>query len=378
MPTFPLTKDSDTFDLDTAGTVSKGGAAVGTWSTNPTNQIVITKPDGTSIAIDVGWRFNLDNHLTVQAGGGGVFDFCKAANQRPFFKTENAVLHVFPDQNQAFAFQLRGEWDLDAHHDLAFTINGVTSVINGFIQDPRGRFMYHFFDQRDFTRESVLGFVGAWESVTVDGVPSLKFTYKRADRTTDVFELPAAITMNRSINQFMYEYDKNGQRHRLQFVGELRINENFEITYVLDRQVAQSGTEQIASTSFKIAATFKRNDFTGDLELAVKKQDGTPGTTITLGGQFTAILGTTHLVVGFSYTQVRDGAVVSSTFGFNGKLLLKDNGEINWEFQRNATSMSININAHVQVGDARLNGLLNLVSANGKVVGVRVLLGIAF
>jgi len=96
------------------------------------------------------------------------------------------------------------------------------------------------------------------------------------------------------------------------------------------------------------------------------------------GGNFTAMLGTTQLVAGFSFSQMRNGAVVSTTIGFNGRLVLKDNGEITWNFQRNATSMSINVNVHVQVGDARVDGRLNLESAGGKIVGVRFLLGVAF
>ena len=235
MATFQLKKGNDTFDLDTGGTVSKAGVSIGTWSTNDTNQVVISKPDG-AVPIDVMWQFNADNHLVLQLNDADAFDFSAATSPQPFFKTENAVLHVRPDKNKSFEFTIKGEWDLDARHNLTLTVNGVKSVLDGFIQDPRGRFMYHVFDKRDLTRESVLGFVGSWESLTTsDGVPKLKFTYQRADQTTDVFELPAAVTVNRTTNQFMYEYDKGGQTRRLQFVGELRINENFEITYVVDR-----------------------------------------------------------------------------------------------------------------------------------------------
>jgi len=378
MATFQLKKGTDTFDLDTAGAVSKSGVALGTWSTGDTNQVVISKAGGT-IPIDVTWQFNADNHLILQANGADVFDFSASTSPQPFFRTENALLRVRPDKNKSFEFTIKGEWDLDANHNLTLTVNGVKSVLDGFIQDPRGRFMYHVFDKRDLTRESVLGFVGAWESLTTDdGVPKLKFTYQRADQTTDVFELPAAVTVNRTTNQFMYEYDKGGQTRRLQFVGELRINENFEITYSVDRQESSSGQQQVAATTFKFGAVFHRNDFTGELQLAIKKLDGSGGTTVTIGGNFTAMLGTTQLVAGFSFSQMRNGAVVSTTIGFNGRLVLKDNGEITWNFQRNATSMSINVNVHVQVGDARVDGRLNLESAGGKVVGVRFLLGVAF
>lgn len=379
MATFQLKKGADIFDLDTAGAVAKGGAPFGKWSTNDTNQLVITKPDASTVALDVVWKFNPDNHLVVQANGADVFDFSQAGPSKPFFKTEDALLKVFPDVNKAFQFTLKGDWALDKNHHLTLTVSGTTSTIVGFIQDPRGRFMYHFFDQRDLARESVLGFAGAWESVTsADGKPMVKFAYQRKNQPAGVFELPAAVTVNRSTNQFMYEYDDKGKKRRLQFVGELRLNENFEISYILDRQVSQTGQELVASTTFRLAAVFRRNDFTGEMELAVKKADGTPGTTLVIGGNFTGMLGTTQLTVAFAFSQTRNGAVVTTTVGCNGALLFKDNGEVTWEFQRNAAQMSININAHIQLGDARIDGRLNLVSAGGRVVGVRALFGVAF
>jgi len=380
MATFQLKQNADTFDFDIGGSVQQGGAAFGTWSTDAANKIVITKPDGTTVSLDAGWKFNADNHLVLQSGGADAFDFCAQDGVVPFFKTVDAVLQVFPDQKNAFTFNLNGEWDIDKNHDLTFTpAGGIASTIDGFVQDPRGRFMYHFFDKDDLTRQSIFGFVGQWDSFTdADGKPMVRFTYKRADGTTGTFELPSAISFNRTINEFMYEYDKNGQTRRLQFVGELKINENFEITYSLDRQVSK-GQQQVASTTFHFGATFHRDNFDGEIELAINKADGSAGTTtITVGGHFTAMLGTTQLVAGFSFSQIRNGATVTSTFGFNGSLQFKDNGEITWEFLQNATQFSININAQIQVGDVRVDGRLNLVSQSGRIVGVKVLLGVAF
>ena len=377
MPAFQLKKGTDTFDLDTSGNVKKAGAALGKWSTNASNQIVVTPSSGTAIPIDVAWSFNDDNHLILKSGQDKVFDF-SGSSAKPVLKTTDAVLQVFPDNTQAFTFNLNGEWDIDENHNLSLTVGGVKSSIKGFIQDPKGRFMYHFFDKQDLTRESILGFVGAWESFTsADGKPMVRFKYKRANSTEDTFELPGAITVNRTINEFMYEYDKDGQRRRLQFVGSLNINENFQITYTLDRPVSQ-GKEQVASTTFTFGTAFRRNDFTGDIELAIKKTDGSAGASITVAGKFTAVLGPTQLSAGFAFQQVRNGAVVVSTIAFNGSLKLKDNGEITWEFARNATQMSINLTGQVQVGDFRLDGRLNLKSENGKVAGVKVLLGVAF
>ena len=377
--TFQLKSGADTFDFDLAGGVAKSGAAAGTWTTNSTNQVVLTKTDGTTVAFDVGWGFNGDNHLILRAAGADLVDFSSADSNQPLYRTVNAVLIVSPDSGNAFNFQLRGTWDLNDQHDLTLTVNGVKSTITGFIQDPRSRFMYHFFDQQDLTQESILGFVGSWSSgVTPDGTPMLQFSYALEDGSQGIFKLPQSATFNTSINEFMYEYNKNDQTFRVQFVGELAISHDFHITYKLDRQESQ-GQEQVASTTFQMAAVFSKNDFTGELDLAIAKTDGSAGsTTITLGGNFTAQLGSTQLVAGFSFSQVRNGATVTTTAGFNGSLKFRDNGAVAWEFTTNATQLSISVQGEIQLGDARIDGRLNLVSESGRVVGVRALLGVAF
>src|SRR5215472_5735809 len=375
--TFQLKSGADTFDFDLAGGVAKSGAAAGTWTTNSTKQIVLTRTDGTTVAFDVGWGFNGDNHLILQSAGANLLDFSSANSNQPIYKTVNAALIVVPDSGNAFNFQLHGTWDLDDQHDLTLTVNGVKSTITGFIQDPRSRFMYHFFDQQDLNQESILGFVGSWRSaVTADGKPMLQFAYTREDGSQGIFNLPQSATFNTSINEFMYEYDKNDQTFRLQFVGELAISDDFHITYQLDRQLSQ-GQEQVASTTFQIAAVFSKSDFTGELDLAIAKNDGSAGsTTITLSGNFTAQLGSTQLVAGFSFSQVRNGATVTTTAGFNGALTFRDSGAISWEFTTNATQLSINVQGQIQLGAARIDGRLNLVSESGRVVGVRALLGV--
>lgn len=375
--TFQLKSGADTFDFDLSGGVTKGGAAAGKWTTNQTNQIVLTQTDGSVVNFTVVWAFDGDNHLVLQSGGAAVFDF--SSNGLQIYKTVGAVLNVQPDSGKAFNFQIRGTWDIDTDHNLTFTVSGQKSTISGFVQDPRGRFMYHFFNQKDLTQESIFGFVGDWTSIVdATGKPLLQFQYKLEDGTTGTFKLPAAAAFNTSLNQFMYEYDKAGQTFRIQFVGELTIDENFQITYSLDRQVSK-GTQQVGATTFKLGAVFKRNDFTGEMQLAIAKNDGSAGsTTITLGGNFTALLGTTKLVAGFSFSQVRNGAVVTNTVGFNGSLTFQNNGSVTWDFQKNATQLSIDVRAQIQLGPARVEGRLNLVSSNGKVVGVRALLGVAF
>src|SRR5262249_52521621 len=135
MPGFSLTKGTDTCDFDIAGTVSQGGTRIGVWATDKNNDIIVHKDAGGQDVYNATWQFNQDNQLTISSGGNPVFNFNRLAGVRPLYFTQNAVLKVRPNQNNTFSFDLHGEWDLDESHNLTITMNGVPSIIDGFIQD---------------------------------------------------------------------------------------------------------------------------------------------------------------------------------------------------------------------------------------------------
>jgi hypothetical protein len=381
MAGFSLTKGADKYDFDLTGPVNKNGQAAGTWTTSKDNKLVANDKNGNALAsFDVTWQFNADNQLTLSSGGNPLFNFHTVAAMRPLLTTVNAVLNVRPDRNNTFNFDLRGEWDITATHDLSLTINGIVSVIDGFIQDPRSRFMYHFFNKQDLTQESILGFVGAWQQrVDTTGTPLVDFQYKREDGSSDTFTLPQGITINKTINQFMYQYNKAGHSFRVQFAGFLQVSEDFQLTYSIDRQVSQTGAEQVASTTFRIGATFKKNNFSGSLDVLVNKTDGTAGAfTLSISGSFTAMLGQTKLQAGFTFSQVRSGNTVTTAVGFAGSLQLK-NGQVQWQFLKNAQTMTIAISAaDIKLGPARIDARLNIVGQGGQILGVQMLFGVAF
>ncbi|HYK20794.1 MAG TPA: hypothetical protein VEV42_08675 [Pyrinomonadaceae bacterium] len=382
MAEFRIKKGQDNYDFDSTGTAKKNGTALGKWTTtnDAVSSLVINKDAGGQETFPVEWRFNADNHLCVFSGGNQAFDF-NVPGARPIYLTRNAVLIVRPNQNNAFSFNLKGEWDMDANHNLSFTVNNVTSSLDGFIFDQRSRFMYHFFNKNDITQESILGFVGEWESFVdnADGKLKLKFKYKREDNSIDTFALPKSMKINKSVNQFMYEYQKQNHSFRVQFAGFLQVNENLEITYSIDRQVSSGGEEQVSSTTFRIGAVFNKTNFSGDVELIVKKTNGTVGTTtISIGGKFSAVLGHTNLQVAFAFSQVRGPNTVVTTFGFEGKLDFQ-NGSVVWKFARNATTTTIAISASdIKLGNARIDSRLNIVKGPNDQVGVYFLFGVAF
>jgi hypothetical protein len=381
MAIFQLTADGETFDCDPFGKVTQGGNQAGTWTTSNDNKIVITKTSGSAVPVEVGWQFDQNNHLLLSSGGSQIFDFHEVPGNRPVCATKNAVLLVRPDRSNSFLFQLRGEWDLDANHDLTITISGVTSTLDGFIDDPRSRFMFHFRNKTDLTEESILGFVGRWEQKTDEnGLLTLDFVYTREDGSEDTFSLPKSAVINRVNNQLMYTYDKNNETYSIQIAGLLKISPDFEITYTIDRQVSGSGAEQVKSTSFTVEAVFTKPSLSGDLQLAIKKADGTAGvTTLTIAGNLTAIIGASKLQVGYSFSQIRSGNKIDTTFAFTGSLSIANNGQIQWTFEKNAQQLSVTISASdIKLGPARADARLNLTMQNGQVVGVNGLFGISF
>lgn len=383
MPGLQLSKNTDNFVLDPLGTVTINNAAGGTWKTDQTNKILVTKTDNTTVSFDVTWEFNPDNQLVVSAAGK-KFNFNEVPGNVPRYETRNAVLVVRPNKNQPFSFELRGDWSLSPTHDLTITINGKASTIDGFINDPRSRFMFHFSNKKALLQSSVLGFVGTWsEFVDTDGQPRLKFTYKRDGQPDGEFVLPKGITIDKTMNQLMYEYDKNGNKRRIQLVGTLMISDDFTISYGLDRQTSADGQQQVGSTTFTFNAAFKKKNFTGDLDLAIVKQDGTIGsTTISISGKFTAVMGSTTLLAGFTFEQNRAGNKKTTTFGFSGKLQFNNNkGSIEWSFTTDNTTtrtITLAINVDINVGAVQLDARLNLTMEGGQMKGVTFFLGVGF
>jgi hypothetical protein len=383
MPGLQLSKNADNFVLDPLGTVTINNAAGGTWKTDQTNKIVVTKNDNTTVSFDVTWEFNTDNQLVVSAAGK-KFNFSEAPGNVPRYETRNAVLVVRPNKNQPFTFELRGDWSISETHDLTITINGKASTIDGFINDPRSRFMFHFSNKKALLQSSVLGFIGTWsEFVDPDGQPRLKFVYKRDGQADGEFVLPKGITIDKSMNQLMYEYDKNGNKRRIQLVGTLMISDDFTISYGLDRQTSADGQTQVGSTTFTFNAAFKKKNFTGDLDLAIVKQDGTVGgTTISISGKFTAVIGSASLLAGFTFEQNRAGNKTTTTFGFSGKLQFNNNrGSIEWNFTTDNTTtktITLAINVDINVGAAQIDARLNLQMEGGQMKGVTFFLGVGF
>jgi hypothetical protein len=181
------------------------------------------------------------------------------------------------------------------------------------------------------------------------------------------------------MNQFMYEYDKKGEKFRLQFMGVLKISEDFAISYTLDEQRAQNGDVLSKQTTLAIQATIDKKNFSGNIDFKVSKKGG-GSTTISLRGNFTAVhTKGVKLAVGFAFEQETSLGKVQTSFALNGSLTFGSGGKIQWTFEKNATSTSITISAtDITVGETHFDGSLNIRREGGTTVGVRMLFGIVF
>lgn len=376
MTTFKLKSGADEYTLDFSGAATKGGVAAGSWSSNAANQIEITKAGAAKVTIDVSWAFDADNHLVLSSGGTPVMDFNAQAGIRPLIRTVNSALFVKPDKSGTFEFTLHPTWNLNEAHDMDVTIGATKSTIDGFVFDNQGRFRYHYFDKKNLLAETVLGFKGEWvnePSGNAPGVVHFKYDLETAGQQGE-FQLPKVVVVDKSLNQLAYVYDKAGHTMKVQLVGTFEFKD-LELSYAIERSQDSDGK----STTLRFGAILNTKNASGTLDFALTKKTGAAtSTTLSIGGTFTSQFKGGQLSLGFRFSQQRMAGVISNTLFFEGKLIHK-NGTFSWTMEMNGTVMTIGISLQqIQIGEARLQGGLNVTLDNGKVVGVRALLGVSF
>lgn len=379
MATFQLTNGTSSYEFDMTGGVSSAGVTVGFWTTNAANQIVATLTGGGTVTFNVSWLFNAKNQLTIQSQNTEIFNFASAGLYNSF-TTRDTTLLVKPDLSGAFTFALNGDWNMTPDHNLSFMVSGVTSTLDGFVSDPIGRFIFHFANQDNVLETNVLGFAGYWQSkVDANGTPLLDFYYQ-SPTGQKVFELPKAVTVNRSSNQLTYTYTKDNKNLSIDFQGMLMVGPDFEISYVVQPQTSSSGEQMVSSTTLGFSATLTEPNLQGDLQLTVTKPDGTAGaSTLIIGGQCQGVLGKTNLQVGFTYTQTFGGAgnQITRTAAFSGTLSFTG-GQVQWTFSATGGAINLAVGVDIKLGPVQMDARLNLPVGGGQTAGVTFLLGVSF
>lgn len=374
---FKLKSGTDTFDFDINGNVSQAGAKIGKWTVTADDKISLTKDAGGTVSFDVAWHVNDLNQLELLQADATVFNFHSAPTVRPLYSVSQAVLVVKPDRNQAFSLRLHGDWTFTKDFLLQFKIGALTSTFDGFLNDSdKSAFSYHFNNKAKVTQGFDLVFTGQW--VQQPGSLDLKFVYdKEGDAPgshTSFFDLPQGLTLEPSVNQFVYQYTKANQSHSIQLAGRLVIGTDFRLTYVLDDQVSAG----VRTTTFQLNAEFHNTDTDGNLQLAFTKDGQT--TTLTVGGGFTHVFGAVELQIGFQYSQTNNGTTTTSVIGFDGHLkAVNGNNNVTWSIQKAGETFTLDVTAHVSLGTtASLDAHLNVQSDSTGLVGVTAMFGFHF
>ena len=316
-----------------------------------------------------------------------IVNFSLLEKERPRYTCDKAKLMVTPDvRNRNFSFPLFGEWDLNEEHLLIWTVNGVTSVLDGVLQDNRSRFVYRFRDKMDLRRRSRLIFMGSWEQemrtdADGDSFPSLNFHYICHDNTQRTFSLPGALVIDKSLNQFAYTYDKDNESVGITLMGFFEISENFEITYTIDKQVSTLGEEEVASTKFGLIAAVSNDKVEGELELQLLKDNNEPSNyKLLLAGEYFCEHDDSSLMIGFRFLQQKEDGVVTTAVGLHGRLLFEE-GEVFYVLDMDPFEKTLKLETGVQVqleNGVGVDQKLLVKGTDGQVKKVTFLLGIRF
>lgn len=302
MRTFELKDGTDTMTLDDSGGVARGGVPIGTWTTNRENQVVVTAANGSRRAVDVGWRFDGNNHLRIDQRGTDVFDINGDDATQPAFRLDRAVLFVKPDGAQPFEFSLRPAWNLTPQHDLTMTVNGRTSTIDGVISDNKSAFRFNFVDKLEVIEKFSLIFTGAWRNEpSGDNPGAIVYDYEIADSPdTGRFSLPNTLVIDDNFNVLAYRYDKGTRTRSVQLVGQFQLNSQAELSYAIERRDSADGPS--TTLTFDVDVTGATSS--GKVTFALKKRDGAhSSTSLTIGGNYGTRFKNGVLMLTFAFRQ---------------------------------------------------------------------------
>jgi hypothetical protein len=379
MRTFELTRGADKLTLDDSGKVKKGTADLGRWSTNGKNQIVVTETGGAVSTIDIGWKFDGNNHLCLEQAGATVFDIHGDKATRPELRVDRAVLFVKPVDTAPFEFSIRPTWNLTPTHDLEMTVNGQASTIDGVINDRSSAFRFRFVDKQDVIETFSLLFKGVWRNSPDASRPAAVIYEYEIDGAAapGVFSLPNQLVVDNQSFVLAYNYDKNGRTHSTQLVGNFSFD-SFELNYVVERKSGAEGT----STTLKFDVDVKGKSTDGRVVFALKRTDtgGVTTTELAIGGQFTARFKAGVLIVGLKFDQrTIAGTQASRELTFTGKLVHVSGTQFVWELKAANGSTTIAIAAdQIQLGPVTATTKVTLVMSNGQTQSVQALFGVSF
>lgn len=301
MKQFDMAVGADTLKFDTDGFVkSSNGSAVGKWTTNDKNQVVLTRSGGASEAIDVGWSFDSNNRLTIKQKDKTVVSFARTGNELPMFRLdEKNRLMVNPDGDLVdgnFEFPLACKFGLDKDTNLIVSINGVESTLKGFISDDASMFRFWFDDSVMGIGASDLAFAGGWarETTGAGAANEIRLRYDLVDPALQLagkpLVLPEAATIDQKRNHLFVSYKSKQGVKEIRFTGRLEFGKGNSLIF----NIENANTPELKSTKIEVEATFGWARGNGTVIFYVGKVENKTDKTQTLEikGSLTATVGT--------------------------------------------------------------------------------------
>lgn len=362
MRQFPLAVEGEVRSFDTDGRVlDTADNVVGSWTTTEDNRIRVVKAEGDSVDLAVDWSFNASNHLTISIGGRELFAIVNTVDGLPRYRLDKNILVVDPDGDGDFEFRLHCLFGMNGQGNLVLSINGVESVIDGFIEDKKSRFRFQFFDKQlpNFPNSLVLS--GQWERKPVAN--EIRLHFKLDDPTLEIagksLDLPAAVRVDPARNHLalIYQSTSHGER-RLQFLGSFDIRPGFTLVFRID-DVKDGG---VRKSKIEVETTFEFDAAQGSLSLFVGKVKTPTSQVVEVGGALRVVLkNNATLDWTFAYQKNTAGGKAVTTIATALQFKFEQN-QLLVEFKQEGKVRSVNVTAKVVKEDFTLTGGVQIVN----------------
>ncbi|MGM9482927.1 hypothetical protein ACS5PN_17160 [Roseateles sp. NT4] len=363
MRSFALQIAGQQLNFDTDGDVQDSAKNVlGRWKT-AANRIVYTPTGGSPQNIDVDWAFNDRNQLTIAQNGTTVCTLVNTLDGLVGYHLEKNVLFVDPDGDLDFVFQLDCLFGLNGDGNLIVSINGKTSVLDGFIEDTKSRFRFRFDDKEMPSFPSSLVFSGIWERLTDPTLADqirLHFALddKKLEIAANPLNLPAQVQVSRARNhlEMVYQSKSSGER-RLQFQGSLEIKTGFTLFFSID-DVKDGGVRR---SVIKVETTFDMDIATGFLRLSVGRNvAGTAGQTIELGGSIKTTLKNGTLSFDFNYRKDSAGGQSTKTIAAGLSFESKSGNKLFVNFTQEGNARTVDVTGKISTAKFTFDGRVQI------------------
>jgi hypothetical protein len=357
MKRIPVQVNATTWYLITDGSVADSTQAnrVGRWTTNDETHVVITPDSGEETVVEVAWRFNERNQLTLSQGDTELIVFAGPDAHPSFYLAKN-VLQVDPDGDGDFEFPLACVWGLNPDGSLQVSIRGVESKIDGFVEDGHSRLRYRFYDKDTEVFANSLVFSGRWERTGDKNKLQLRFRLDDQDlEHPDLpLVLPGDVRVDPKRNHLLFTYHSASYGTRqLQFQGSLQLRPDWTLSFsIKDFTDASTG---VRKSRIDVATTFQWDRVEGGLELFVGKTATPTGQKLEIGGRLQAKIGTKGLDWTFAYLKDTTGAKPVITVATAAKFVWKD-GEVWLSYERSGVVTKAQVTAKLVKENFTLEG----------------------